>query len=337
MGSVSGLVSLLYLATISLFSAGDTAPSLEGVQWIRGKAPVFSNQVTVVELWRPSCGNCKAQIPHLTSLQKQYGDKLTIAAISKEPLEAIEDFIKTNGDQMDFTVGKASVEIADLYMAGISGVPYAYIINKDGLIVWKGHPASMDEILASTIEGKVNIAQLKNIALLENSLDEALKTNNPETIMPIDQKLLLADPSNEKGLEVGMSVAKYKHNPALVKEMYDRVPQAGISGEKANLFAALLIAENDLSYRYPEAALKFSFHAITKEPKNDTYIDLYARVLYTLGDIDRAILYEKKALAISPSTTSYQSNLNYYLTVKTIKEKIDYNSMTQLPDVKAAK
>jgi tetratricopeptide (TPR) repeat protein len=153
--------------------------------------------------------------------------------------------------------------------------------------------------------------------------------------MPVNEKLLAADPANEKALEVGISAAKYKRNPALMREMFDRVPQAGLSAERANLIAAMLIAENDLAYRYPEAALKFSFYALTKEPGNDTYLDLFARVLYTIGDIDRAILWEKKALAISPSTTSYQTNLSYYLAVKTMKGKTEYNSLTQLPGIKA--
>jgi thiol-disulfide isomerase/thioredoxin len=336
MGGLSGLISLLYLAAVSTFGVGEKAPSLEGVQWLKGKAPAFSNQVIVIELWRPSCSNCKAQIPHLTSLQKQYGERLSVAAVSKEPLAALEEFIKANGDEMEFAIGKASTELGDTLMAGVSGVPYAYLINKDGLIVWKGHPAGIDDILGKTIEGKVDLEQLKNIAQLEASLDNALKSNNPETIMPINEKLLAADPANEKALEVVISAAKYKRSPAFMRETFDRVPQTGLSPEKANLFAAMLIAENDLAYRYPEAALKLSFYALTKEPKNDTYLDLFARVLYTIGDIDRAILWEKKALAISPSTTSYQTNLNYYLSVKSIKGKKDYNSLTQLPDLKAA-
>jgi thiol-disulfide isomerase/thioredoxin len=334
MGGISGLVSLILTAAITALSIGDTAPSLDGVQWFKGKTPSFSSQVTLVEMWRPSCGNCKEQIPHLTSLKRQYGDRLAIAAISKEPVDKIEEFMKTNGDQMDFAVGKAPSELSDKYMAGVSGVPYAYLINRDGLIIWKGHPSGIDGILAKAIDGRIDIDQLKNIAQLNASLDAALKTNNPETIMPVNEKLLAADPANEKALEVGMSSAKYKRNPALVKEMFDRVPVSDLGGETANLFAAMLISENDLAYRYPEGALRFSFHALTKEPKNDSYMDIYARVLYTLGDVERAILWEKRAIAANPAAAVYQSNLSYYMTIKALKTKSEYNSFTQLPDNK---
>jgi len=334
MGGIYSLISLALTAAVSILGVGDPAPSLDGIQWLKGKAPSLSSQVTIVEMWRPSCGNCKAQIPHLTSLKKQYGDRLAIAAICKEPTETIEEFLKTNGDQIEFSVGKALVELSDKYMAGVSGVPYAYLINKDGLIIWKGHPAGIDTILAKAMEGRIDMEQLKNVAQLEASLDNALKTNNPETIMPINEKLLAADPANEKALEVGMSSAKYKRNPAMVKEIFDRVPLSELNGEKASLFAAMLISENDLAYRYPEAALRFSFHALSKEPKNDSYMDIYARVLYSLGDIDRAILWEKKAIAANPAGTVYQTNLGYYMAIKAVRVKNDYNSLTQLPDGK---
>jgi thiol-disulfide isomerase/thioredoxin len=334
MGGIYGLISLALTAAVSILGIGDPAPSLDGIQWLKGKAPSLGSQITIVEMWRPSCGNCKAQIPHLTSLKKQYGDRLAIAAISKEPSEAIEEFLKTNGDQIEFAVGKAPVELSDKYMAGVTGVPYAYLINKDGLIIWKGHPSGVDGILAKAIEGRIDIDQLKNIAQLNASLEAALKTNNPETIMPINEKLLAADPANEKALEVGMSSAKYRRNPALVKELFDRVPVSDLGGETANLFAAMLISENDLAYRYPEGALRFSFHALTREPKNDSYMDIYARVLYTLGDVDRAILWEKRAIAANPAAAAYQSNLSYYMTIKAVRAKGDYNSFTQLPDGK---
>jgi thiol-disulfide isomerase/thioredoxin len=335
MGGISGLVSLALAAAVSILGVGDPAPSLDNVLWIKGKTPSFGSQITIVEMWRPSCGNCKAQIPHLTSLKKQYGDRLAIAAISKEPIESIAEFMKTNGSQMEFAVGKAPVELSDKYMEGISGVPYAYLVNRDGLIVWKGHPSGIDEILVKIIDGRLDLEQLKNIAQLETSLGTALKTNNPETIIPVNEKLLAADPANEKALEVGMSSAKYKHNPAMVKEMFDRVPVSELGGEKANLFAAMLISEDDLAYRYPDGALRFSFHALTKDPKNDSYMDIYARVLYTLGDVDRAVLWEKRAIAANPASTVYQSNLGYYMAIKTVRGKSDYNNLTQLPqDIK---
>jgi thiol-disulfide isomerase/thioredoxin len=324
MGSISGLIAFMFIAALSSLNIGDTAPSFEGTQWLKGKAPVFKNQVTIIELWRPSCGHCKAVIPHLTSLQKKYGNQIAIVSLSKEPIEILQKFIKANGDQMEYTIGKASNEFP--YYADVPGLPYAFLINKDGIIVWKGHPSNIDEYIFKTMEGRVDIEQFKMINKLETAIDEASKTNDLETITSIDQKLLQVDPSNYQGLESGIMVAKYKNDPKIVKEIFDRVPQTRLSVEKAKIFAEMLINESDLAYRYPEAALNFIVYALKNEPNNDNLIDVYARVLYYIGDIEKAITWQKKAIGINPKESSYQTNLDYYLSIKTIREKSDKNS-----------
>jgi len=337
MSGISGLISLLCMVAVSSLNIGDAAPSLDGTQWLKGKAPVFKNQVTIVEIWRQSCTNCQAEIPHLTALQKKYGDRLAIAALSKEPVDTLEEFLKTNGDQIGYTVGKVTKELLDPYLSEIAGVPYAFLINKNGILVWKGHPGGIDEILARTIEGNVDVEQLKQINDLEKTLNEAVKKNDLETSLQLDRKLLLLDPSNDRGLEVCIMLAKYNEDPAFIKEMFDRVPQSGLSGAKACYFAAMLISESELSYRYPELALKFTIHALKQDPQNDSYVDLYARLLYCMGDIENAIIWEKKALSLNSSDKTYQRNLDYYLAIKDIRGNSNYSGMMHLQESKAGK
>lgn len=337
MGGISGLISLLSMVAVSFLNIGDPAPSLEGAQWLKGTAPVFKNQVTVIECWQHSCGNCRAQIPHLTSLQKKYGDRISITAISKEPLETIEEFLKENGDQMGFTVGKVSRDLVEPYMTGLPGVPYAYVVNRDGLIIWKGPPSAIDEILAKAVEGTVDVERLKKIADIEESLNAALYSNDPDKITPIFHELVEADPTNELALKVGIELAIYNSEPGMIKEIFDKIRLAGLSGYKSNSFAKMLVTESEIEYRYPEAALKFALNAIKEDPKNADYMDTYANVLYCLGDIERAIDWEKKALALNPNNSSYSSRLDYYLSIRNIREKYDYNSVTQLQDLKRSK
>ena len=329
MGGISGLISLLCMIAVSALHIGDTAPSLDGTQWIKGTAPTLKDQIIVIEFWRTTCGNCKAQLPHLTSLQEKYGDRISIVSLSKEPSETIEEFLKANGDKIGYTVGKVPKELSDSYMTDVKGVPYTFLINRDGTIVWKGHPADIDDILARTVGGSINVDEQKKIALLETSLKEALDTNDPDIIAPADQKLLLADPANQEGLEVGIRIALYNNAPAMIKEMFDKVPLIGLSGHKANSLALMLVSESNLAYRYPEAALKFSLHALKQDPKNDSSMDVYARVLYCLGDIEKAITWEKKAMAIKPKESSYQANLDYYMGIKSIRAKDGYIAVAQ--------
>jgi thiol-disulfide isomerase/thioredoxin len=337
MGGISALISMICMIAVSSINIGESAPALEGIQWLKGNAAIFKDHITVVEIWRSSCGHCKAQIPHLTSLQKKYGDRIQIVALSREPVETLEEFIKTNGDQIGYTVGKGPKDLMDAYMIGVQGVPYAYLINRDGLIVWSGKPSEIDVILEKTVEGKVDIEHLKNISLLEASLLSAVNSNDLDTVASIDQKLLLSDPGNEQGLDVGLRLAKYNNEPEKVKEMFDKVQIEGMESAKAISLAMMLITDGDLAYRYPESALKFAIYALKKEPENDDYMDAYARLLYCLGDIEDAIVWEKKALALNTSDSSYQDNLEYYMKIKNIRAKGSYNPFSQSQDQKTAK
>lgn len=336
MGGFPGLISLLCLVALSSLNVGDTVPSLEGTQWIKGNAPDFKNQVTIVEFWRTSCGNCKAQIPHMTALKQKYGDRLSVVSLCRDSVEKLEEFISANSDQMGFTVGKITKEIGDPFMSGVTGVPYAFLVNRDGLIVWKGHPAGIDDILAKTIEGGIDIEQLKRIDELETALNDVLLTNEPDIIAPVNRNLLAADQSNELGLEIGMRLAIYNEDPGMVREMFDSIQLTGLGGRKANIFAEMLVTESDLKYRYPEAAFRFSVYALKQDPDNNNYMDVFARVLYCLGDVDNAVIWEKKAVALEPENSFYQNNLDYYLSLKAIRGKSDYIAKTRLSESNTA-
>ncbi|MBN1627294.1 MAG: redoxin domain-containing protein [Deltaproteobacteria bacterium] len=337
MGGIFGTISLLCLIALSSLNIGEPAPSLEGTHWIKGKAYDFKKQVTIVEFWRTTCGSCRSQIPHLTSLQHTYGDRLSVITVSRDSVEKLEEYIKANGDQMDFAVGSVTKEVGDTYMSGVPGVPYAFIINRDGLIVWKGHPSKIDDILSKTIDGMIDMEQLKKIDRLETSLNDALETNDPNIIAPADSNLLAADPGNELGLEIGMRLAIYNEEPGMVKEMFDNINFTGLSSRNANIFAKMLVTESDLEYRYPDAAFRFSVHALKQDPENGSYMDVFARVLYCLADLDNAIIWEKKAISLNPDNSSFQKNLDYYLSLKATRGNKDYNAYFQLRESKTVK
>lgn len=79
----------------------DPAPPVCVSAFIKGE-PITAfqkGQVYVIDFWATWCGPCKEGIPHLTELQKKYGDKVRILGVSVwEPREKdIEPFVKEWG------------------------------------------------------------------------------------------------------------------------------------------------------------------------------------------------------------------------------------------------
>jgi thiol-disulfide isomerase/thioredoxin len=164
---------------------GDPAPPIRVSAFHKGK-PITAfqkGQAYLIDFWATWCGPCKEGIPHLTELQKKYGDKVRIIGVSIwEPREKdVEPFVKEWGDKMAYTVASDRVEgisatdeeersresvdkglMSKSYMVDSgwseSGIPCVFIVNGEGRIAWLGSPGDdttqMDRILEEVVSGR---------------------------------------------------------------------------------------------------------------------------------------------------------------------------------------
>jgi thiol-disulfide isomerase/thioredoxin len=169
---------------------GDPAPVLKPAKWLKG-APISAfekGRVYVVEFWATWCGPCKANIPHLTAMAKKYRGKAEIIGVdiweSSDPtiktLPRVEKFVKSQGAQMDYHVAADTTNnrIADAWMkaAGLSGIPSAFIVGKDGRIAWIGNPATgMDAVLAQVVNGNFDVAAARSRRDKQNGPEQEIE------------------------------------------------------------------------------------------------------------------------------------------------------------------
>jgi thiol-disulfide isomerase/thioredoxin len=151
---------------------GSKAPKLAVKKFIKGDAVkgFDKDKIYVVEFWATWCGPCRATIPHLTKLQKQYKEVTFIGvAILEEDQDKVGEFVEKMGDEMDYRVALDQVpedgEGSDGAMvknwmepAELSGIPASFIVNGDGVIAWIGHPGQIDDPLEQIVAGKWDVA-----------------------------------------------------------------------------------------------------------------------------------------------------------------------------------
>lgn len=153
---------------IGSLTVGDKAPALTINKWVKG-APVTSfepGKVTVVEFWATWCGPCKASMPHLSDLQKQYKDKgVTIIGVTsvdpRNSLAGVEKMTTEKGDTMGYTVAwdqDRQTTTAYMLAAAQPGIPTAFIVDQTGTIAWIGQPHEMDEPLSKIVAGQWDVA-----------------------------------------------------------------------------------------------------------------------------------------------------------------------------------
>lgn len=150
---------------------GDAAAALQVAEWVKGKpvdlAAGKGKQVFVVEFWATWCPPCRASIPHLTKLQKKYKD-VVFVGISDEKADVVKKFVTQMGDAMDYVVAlDADGKTSAAYMGafGQTGIPHAFIVDREGRVAWHGHPmGEIDRVLDEVVAGKFDLAVSKRRA-----------------------------------------------------------------------------------------------------------------------------------------------------------------------------
>jgi thiol-disulfide isomerase/thioredoxin len=133
-------------AKASAPKVGEAPPPVAAQAWLnwKGKEPPslesLRGKVVVVEFWATWCGPCVAGIPHLNELQaKHEKEGLVILSLTDQSKPHVEEFAAKR--EMKYTIGVKS-ETGDAY--GVSGIPHAFIVGRDGKLRWAGHPAEKE-------------------------------------------------------------------------------------------------------------------------------------------------------------------------------------------------
>lgn len=96
----------------------------------------WHGKVTLLTFWATWCPPCRAEIPQLIALQKQYADKLQVIGVSVDeaPAEEVQQFVKTVG--INYPVVMVTPDILHGY-GGVPALPTSFVLNTDARVVQK--------------------------------------------------------------------------------------------------------------------------------------------------------------------------------------------------------
>ncbi|MCS6988408.1 MAG: TlpA family protein disulfide reductase [Chloroherpetonaceae bacterium] len=127
------------LAPKPVASAFASAPPF-AVQTLDGNKLALSDlkgKGVIVNFWATWCAPCRAEIPDMIELQRQYGDRFTFVGIAlNDQEEKVRAFVAQNG--MNYPVAMdngVSDEYGKLLEGGIRGIPTSFAIDKKGNVV----------------------------------------------------------------------------------------------------------------------------------------------------------------------------------------------------------
>ena len=180
---------------------GTSAAPLEVKEWLKGK-PVeikAGTNLFVVEVFGTMSLASRASITNLNAIQKRYQDKgVVVVGISDEPAEKIKEFLQGAGAKIEYAIAADDQRrTVRSYMVSVRqrGIPCAFIVGKDGKLLWHGHPlggleAALGQILAGTYD--VERARKDDAARVQMAQYLALATRGDKRTGDAGRTLLAA-------------------------------------------------------------------------------------------------------------------------------------------------
>jgi thiol-disulfide isomerase/thioredoxin len=124
----------LQLASTTPFASGVLDTEIQGVDGKPFRLADYKGKVLVLDLWATWCGPCRAEIPHLNEIQKQYQSRgLEVVGLTNEDPEedaaAVDQFAREM--KINYKLGWATPTLW-MSLGRANSIPQTYIIGRDG-------------------------------------------------------------------------------------------------------------------------------------------------------------------------------------------------------------
>ncbi len=116
-------------------------------KWFQGsESDVKGGEATLYVFWEVWCPHCKREVPKLTATYDKYKDQgLTMVGLTKLSRDVTEDQVNAflTENKVAYPIAKEQGDaMSKAY--GVKGIPAAAVV-KDGKVVWRGHPAKLND------------------------------------------------------------------------------------------------------------------------------------------------------------------------------------------------
>ena len=133
----------------SLRLMGEEAPLLEIDEWLgddMGQISDYRGKVVMLVFWATWCPHCRSEMPGLEELwQSHKRDDFVMIAVTRnsrgQTTDKVREYASENGLTMPIAIDPGATSRA----FGVSGIPAAAVVGKDGKVVWRNHPGQMTE------------------------------------------------------------------------------------------------------------------------------------------------------------------------------------------------
>lgn len=278
------ILSVTAVLPAAALAIGDPAPPLRVGDWVKpspvdllnpgSKAP---KPYFLIDFWATWCQPCRMMMPHINDLQRRYAAAgFVVIAVSTERPDTIRRFVESMGAAMNYAVVADTDDRAvyEAYMrpVGAPGIPHAFLIDRDGKLVWHGVPVEKEiDPLIERLAGKDYTLQSEQLA------------QRAERLIGRYFATLKRGDMNEAA-KLGHRIVEWgSARPDMLRE-----------------FAWRILTEPGLERRDPKTALDAATVAADAAPDDFRALETLALAQFESGSKAEALETQKSAIAVCP-------------------------------------
>lgn len=295
-------------------------------------------------------GESDAMVSLLENARRSFNGKLLIAIITPDNVSDAEEFSKRHPDSRLRMAVDMERKLTPAFMQGGGMIlPTAFLMDKNGKILWRGEAADLPEAAEQAINGKLDTDIQQKTAVLTDRMHQALANGNMLQILRIAEQIFAIAPGHPAALRMAVFAAESTRREQLAWELTMKQHAAAKHLPRITFTALELILRHRslqsnlpalitdfdqcgyaprIRYAFADALLRnFPYRseavigakrilestplALQAAPEEMAMVlSLRARLFYALGDLDGALENQSEAVQIYRSSGDKNGTAN---------------------------